>query len=62
MDVNLRSIPKFSIKIALKVWRCPIELKNFGFFIQTLAEADAEDGAFSSLELSVGIERWKDSS
>jgi hypothetical protein len=57
MDVNLRSIPKFSIKIALKVWRCPIELKNFGFFTQTLAEADAGERAFSSLVLSVGSDR-----
>jgi hypothetical protein len=42
MDVNLRSIPKFSIKIALKVWRCPIDLKNFGLFTQSLAEAYLE--------------------
>jgi hypothetical protein len=57
MDVNLRSLPKFSIKIALKVWRCPIDLKNFGLFTQSLAEADAEDGAFPSLGLGVGTDR-----
>jgi hypothetical protein len=57
MDVNLRSIPKFSIKIALKVWRCPIDLKNFGLFTQSLAEADAEERAFPSLVMSVGIDR-----
>jgi hypothetical protein len=38
----------------MKSWRCPINLKNSGLLTQTLAEADAEDGVFSSLDISVG--------
>jgi hypothetical protein len=54
--VNLKPIPKFRPEMARKVWRCPIDTKIFGLFTQALAEADAEEGAFSSLVMSVGTD------